>query len=97
VNNINRHMPAVIQHDALSPVRLIQRAGEVKPYRYPSLSDSSQVAVVRHVNGLWIADNWLAQHLQDAGSAPFLSDEARSHYKAIGIRFEAKVERGPQP
>jgi hypothetical protein len=94
---LNRHLPAISEPQDLSPVRLIERVGEVKPWKYPSLNNSHQVAIVRYVNGLWIADNWLAQHYQSACGKPYLSDSSREHLKAAGVRFESRVERGPQP
>jgi len=81
------------------PLTIIGKHDEIVPYTYPKLySGAPMLALVRcGEGGLWYPANYFADGLCKAAGVPYLSTEAIGHYKAIGIRFEAKVERGPQP
>jgi hypothetical protein len=95
---LNRHQAPAVAPNNLSEVRLVQRVGEVKPYHYPSLLADDRTAIVTQGDsGLWYPANWLAEHLAAACNMPYLSDDARGHFKAIGIKFIAKTARPPQP
>jgi len=95
---LNRHLPQRITPHVLSPVRERERAGPVVAWRYPPLACDDRTAIVRYSHtGIWLPANWLAEKLAEACATPHLSDSAREAFKAIGIKFVAKLERGPQP
>jgi len=96
--SLSRHQAPAIYPNNLSEVRLVERVGEVKPYHYPSLLADDRTAIVTQGDsGLWYPANWLAEHLAAACCTHYISDDARRHFKAIGIKFIAKQPRIEQP
>jgi len=88
---LNRHLPqSKPAPDTLSPVRLVERAGEVKLYQYPSLSDSPWLVLVRQgQDGLLWPMNSLARALCEFSGMPYLDAHRIQHLKAEGFTFEA--------
>lgn len=87
---LNRHLPNRITPDILSPVRERERAGEVKLYQYPSLTESPWLVLVRQGHdGLLYPMNSLARALCEFSGMPYLDAHRIEHLKAEGFTFEA--------